>query len=102
MINSKLKFYFYKKKGNQNNIKHIERILLSELQVERDWKGFESRGREKAILFLFRGCLSSCSEKEAEATMADPAKGKPRGGRQWWPAVLRSGSSLAHPLRAWW
>ena len=32
MKNSKVKFYFYKK-GNGNNIKHIERILLSELQV---------------------------------------------------------------------
>lgn len=35
MINSKVNFYFYKK-GNQNNIKHIERILLSELPVELD------------------------------------------------------------------
>lgn len=47
MINSKVKFYFYKKKkGNENNIKHIERILLSELQVGLDSGKAESRGRE--------------------------------------------------------
>lgn len=74
MINSKFEFYFYKKKGNQNNIKHTERILLSELQVELDWKGLESRGKGRATLFL--GCPSSCSER-GRATMADPAEGKP-------------------------
>lgn len=63
--------------------------------MELDWKGLEFRGRGKATLFL--GCPSSCSER-GRAIMADPAEGKLWGGWQWWPAVLRSGSSPWHIL----
>lgn len=50
MINSKVNFYFYKK-GSQNNIKHIERILLSELQVELDSaKAVSPKGEEVRLV----------------------------------------------------
>lgn len=71
MINSKLKFYFYKKKGNQNNIKHTERILLSELQVELDWKSLESRGRGKATLFW---AVPAAALREAEPSWLTPPR----------------------------
>lgn len=69
MINSKVKFYFYKKKGNENNIKHIERILLSELQ----WGltlGRRSPEGGKAILFL--GCTAAALRKGQLVTKQKP------------------------------
>lgn len=104
MINSKVKFYFYKKRQWKQYKTHWKDITEWASSGAWPWKGWIQR-EGKAVLFL--GCTGSCSEEgaagyKAEATNADPTKCKPCGERQWWPTVLRSGGSLAHLSRAWW
>lgn len=104
MINSKVKFYFYKKRQWKQYKTHWKDITEWASSGAWPWKGWIQR-EGKAVLFL--GCTGSCSEEgaagyKAEATNADPTKCKPCGEWQWWPTVLRSGGSLAHLSRAWW
>ena len=104
MINSKVKFYFYKKRQWKQYKTHWKDITEWASSGAWPWKGWIQR-EGKAVLFL--GCTGSCSEEgaagyKAEATNADPTRCKPCGDRQWWPTVLQSGGSLAHLSRAWW
>lgn len=76
MINSKVNFYFYKKRQSKQMfsflyIKHMERILLSELQVELDFAKAMSPEGEGRPSCSWVG-LASCSKGRGQWGTGDP------------------------------